>query len=83
MGWLRLVGSLKVKVFFAKEPCRKDDILQKRRIILRTNHVRLYSERDESCAFVFRKEDPLKVMYAKTYTHVYTCTCVFRRKVPF
>jgi len=35
MRWLRLVGSLKVKVFFAKEPCKRDDILQKRPIILR------------------------------------------------
>jgi len=34
MGWLRLVGSLKVKVFFAKEPYKRDDILQKRPIIL-------------------------------------------------
>ena len=36
MGWLRLVGSLKVKFFFAKEPCKRDDILQKRPISLRS-----------------------------------------------
>jgi len=36
MGWLRLVGSLRVKVFFAKEPYKRDDILQKRRIIWRS-----------------------------------------------
>jgi len=36
MGWLRWVGSLKVKVFFAKEPYKRDDILQKRPIILRS-----------------------------------------------
>ena len=35
MGWLRLVGSLKVQVSFAKEPYKRDDILQKRHIILR------------------------------------------------
>ena len=29
MGCLRLVGSLKVKVFFAKEPYKTDDILPK------------------------------------------------------
>jgi len=29
MGWLRLVGSLKLKGFFAKEPYKRDDILQK------------------------------------------------------
>jgi len=33
---LRLVGSLKVKVSFAKEPYKIDDILQKRYIILRS-----------------------------------------------
>jgi len=30
MGWLRLVGSLKLQVSFAKEPYKRDDILQKR-----------------------------------------------------
>jgi len=34
--WLRLVGSLKVKVSNAKEPYKRDDILQKRSIILRS-----------------------------------------------
>jgi len=32
MGWLRLVGSLKSQVSFAKEPYIRDDILQKRPI---------------------------------------------------
>jgi len=36
MGWLRLVGSLKLQVSFAKEPYKKDYILQKRPIILRS-----------------------------------------------
>jgi len=34
VGWLRLVGSLKLYVSFAKEPCGRDYILQKRPIIL-------------------------------------------------
>jgi len=34
MGWLRLVGSIKSLVSFAKEPYKRDDILQKRPIIL-------------------------------------------------
>jgi len=34
MGWLRLVGSIKWQVSFAKEPYKSDDILQKRPIIL-------------------------------------------------
>jgi len=36
MRWLRLVGSLKLQVSFAKEPYNRDDILQKRPIILRS-----------------------------------------------
>jgi len=36
MGWLRLVGSLKLKVSFAKEPDATDYILQKKPIILRS-----------------------------------------------
>ena len=32
-GWLRLVGSLKLQVSFAKEPHERDYILQKRLII--------------------------------------------------
>ena len=35
-GWLRLIGSLKVKVSNAKEPYKRDDIMQKRPIILRS-----------------------------------------------
>ena len=33
MGWLRVVGSLKSWVSFAKEPYKRDNILQKRPII--------------------------------------------------
>jgi len=29
MGWLRLLGYLKLQVSFAKEPYTRDDILQK------------------------------------------------------
>ena len=36
MGRLRLVGSLKLQVTFAKEPYNRDYILQKRMIILRS-----------------------------------------------
>jgi len=36
MGWLRLVGSLKLQVTFAKEPYERDDILQQRPVILRS-----------------------------------------------
>ena len=36
MGWLQLVGSLKLYVTFAKEPYKRKYILQKRPIILRS-----------------------------------------------
>ena len=36
VGWLRLVGSWKLWVSFAKEPYKKDYILQKRPTILRS-----------------------------------------------
>jgi len=36
MGWLRLVGSLNLQVSFAKDPHKRDDILQKRPILLRS-----------------------------------------------
>ena len=36
MGWLRLVGSFKLQVSFAKEPYKRDYILQKRSIIRRS-----------------------------------------------
>ena len=34
MGWLRLVGSIKLQVSFAKEPYKRDNILPKRPIVL-------------------------------------------------
>ena len=36
MGWLRLVGSFKLQISSAKEPCKRADILQMRPIISRS-----------------------------------------------
>jgi len=36
MGWLWMVGSIKLHVSFAKEPYKREDILQKRPVILRS-----------------------------------------------
>ena len=36
MGWLQSVGFLKLQVSFAKEPYKRDYILQKRPMILRS-----------------------------------------------
>ena len=39
MGWPRLVGSLKLQVSLAKEPYERDDILQKRPVMLRSLRI--------------------------------------------
>ena len=39
MGWLRLEGSFKLWVSFAKEPCKRDYILQKRPITLKSLQI--------------------------------------------
>jgi len=36
MGWLRIVGALKTYVSFAKEPYKRDYVLQKRPVFLRS-----------------------------------------------
>ena len=36
IGWLQLVGSFKLYVSFAQEHYKRDDILQKRPVILRS-----------------------------------------------
>ena len=53
MRWLRLVGSLKFQVSFAKEPYKRDDILQKRPIILKSLLI-------VATLFVYVKSDPKK-----------------------
>ena len=45
MGWLRLVGSLKLWASFAKEPCQRDDILQKRPVISLHTHIYIYTDK--------------------------------------
>jgi len=39
MGWLRLVGSLKLEISTVKEPYKRDYMLQKRPVILRSLHI--------------------------------------------
>ena len=77
MGWLRLVGSLKLHVSFAKEPYKRDYILQKRRIISRSLLV------VASCPiagwlvwklYVSFAKEPYKRDYVLIY--IYELTCV-------
>jgi len=58
MGWLRIVGSLRIKVSFAKEPYKRDYILQKRPIISRSLLI---------------VATPYAHMYTPTYEHVGIC----------
>jgi len=63
MGWLRSVGSLKSYVSFAKEPYKRDDILQKRPMILRSLLI-------VATSYVF-------TMYDYAYVCVCTVVCVY------
>jgi len=60
MRRLRLVGSLKLQVSFAKEPYKKDYILQKRRIILRSLLIVGTPYVSQLCASRFLPKEPYK-----------------------
>ena len=49
MGWLRLVGSLQLQVSFAKEPYKRDYILQKRPIKAHTSYVCVIHDTHRMC----------------------------------
>jgi len=78
MGWLRLVGSLKLQVSFAKEPYKRDDIPQKRPTILRrllivaTPYTILHTETDYTtiylCGRGIRKKDKNAVCLCVQHT---------------
>ena len=64
MGWVRLVGSSKLQVSFAKEPCKTDDILQKRPITIRSLLI-------VATPYVYR------YVYTSVYVYVYTLICLY------
>jgi len=69
MGWLRLVGSLKSYVSFAKEPYKRDYILQRRPIISRGwSLLDVENLLPRSCLGCVE-------MYM-TYTYIYMSTCL-------
>ena len=67
MGWLRLVGSLKLYVSFAKEPYKRDYILQKRPIFLRSLLV---------VGTPYYNMWHITYKYIYIYTHTSVCVCV-------
>ena len=91
MGWLRLVGSLKLQVSFAKDPYEKDYILQKRPIILRSLLIVAtpYRSSTEKCSHFPQKD--LYTFHRKICTfstgmhpfHTKICTLSSERYVHF
>jgi len=87
MGWLRLVGSLKLQVSFAKEPYKRDDILQQRPIILRSLLIVATPYKD-ICAYIhiyicisICKWRPFTCeccsKYICIYTHIHMYICIY------
>ena len=74
MGWLRLVGSLKLLVSFAKEPYKTDDILQKRPIILRSLPI-VATPYTSTHAHTHGVHNT----YTYTYVCMFVCTCTHTR----
>jgi len=77
MGWLRLVGSLKLQVSFAKEPYKRDYILQKTPIILRSLLIVATPHRSSVCDMTYSVYDILwvwhKYCFAVSYMSHYVC----------
>ena len=75
MGWLRLVGSLKLYVFFAKETYKRNDILQKRPMILRSLLIVANPHKtNHKCVLCMRvyKHIYLMCLYTRIHAHIYT-----------
>jgi len=68
MGWFWLVGSNKLYVSFAKEPYKRDNILQKRSII-------------SSILLTMATPCCRNISYVNAFVckYVYMCTCVVNR----
>ena len=73
MGWLRLVGSLKSSVSFAKEPYKRDCILQKRPI-----QENIFYKRGYDLALTKGSEGGVNHEWKKLFPH--TCVCVCERE---
>jgi len=64
MGLLWLVGSIKLKVSFAKEPYKRDNILQKRLIIFFDPNNRSHPIRDPVYDIVYKTYE--KVLFPRS-----------------
>ena len=73
MGWLRLAGSLKLQVSFAKEPYKRDYILQKKtsnfkKPTNRSHRIHAYmSMYTGMCMYMYKSG----LQFTCVYTHMY------------
>jgi len=66
MGWLRIVASIKLSVSFTKEPYKRDNILQKRPLILSILlNVATPHPQSEGLVFFAKEPNEKKVSFAK------------------
>jgi len=72
MGWLRLVGSIKLKDFFAEYRLFYRALLQKRPIIssILLSVATPYSASDTSCVSTYKKS-----VHMYTLIYIYICIC--------
>jgi len=81
MGWLRLVGSFKLQVSFAKEPHKRDDILQKRPMFLKRLLIVAIPKRNHR-RHMHLKPDEYERSCTSIRTHIWTqlyidvCVCI-------
>jgi len=93
MGWLRLVGSFKLQVYFAKEPYKRDYILQKRPMISRSLLIKPpHTANCAKCTVQFQKNcdiffsiSPLCRVFYRLHIHSTAncaqCTQLFSKKI--
>jgi len=74
MGQLRWVGSLKLQVSFAKEPCKRDEILQKRLLSCITRQYLALLIHSHLFVHTYTHTNIHIYTYIYTYIHVYTYT---------
>jgi len=89
MRWLRLVGSLKVQVSFAKEPYKRDYILQKRPSLLLIaapyeylhSAIQMYVGHTRTKIYMktYMETYMNKCMYVSTYLYIYIFACANMR----
>ena len=85
MGWLRLVGSLKLQVSFVKEPYKRDLYSAKRRIILRSllivatpyiySHIMPMTRR-----IIFRMSQCMRLVRERERKRERGCMCLVRER---